>query len=171
LTWVDNSNNEASFTIQRATNLGFTANLTSFTVPANVTTFTDTTVAPNTRYRYRVFAVNGAGNSAFFNAIWVRSAGQLPLGPTGLTTGAVTRNNVVLNWTDNATNETGFTIQRATNSTFTAGVRTINVNTPNLTTYTVTGLNPNTTYYFRVAARNAYGLSTFSNVVSATTLP
>jgi FtsP/CotA-like multicopper oxidase with cupredoxin domain len=69
LTWTDNSNNEDGFLIQRADNNGFSQGLTSFTVGPNVTTFTDTTVQPNTRYYYRVRSFNGLGNSGFSNTI------------------------------------------------------------------------------------------------------
>jgi len=172
LTWVDNSNNEAGFTIQRATNTGFTAGLTTFTVGANVTTYTDTTVLIKTKYYYRVRAFNAIGNSAYSNVVNITTASQLlPAAPTNLATGTVTRTSVVLTWTDNATNETGFVIQRATNTAFTTGLVSVTVNTPNLTTYTRTGLTRNTTYYFRVAANNAGGNSAFSNVVSGKTLP
>jgi hypothetical protein len=67
LAWTDNSNNETSFTIQRATNAGFTQNLTTFTVGANVVAYSDTTVVRGTSYWYRVFAVNSGANSAFTN--------------------------------------------------------------------------------------------------------
>ena len=73
LAWRDNSNNEDGFLIQRATNFFFTQGLTTFTVGANVTTFTDTTVAANRLYYYRVRAFNAAGNSAFSNLVIVRT--------------------------------------------------------------------------------------------------
>ena len=172
LTWADNSNNETSFSIQRATNVGFTRELTTFPVRANVTTYTDSGVTVFKRYYYRILAINAIGNSAYSNTQTIATTpGQLPLAPTGLTVGTITRNSVVLSWTDNATNETGFIIQRARNAAFTTGRLSTTVNTPNLTSYTRTGLARNTLYYFRVAARNAAGNSAFSNVVSATTLP
>ena len=65
LSWTDNANNETGFEIQRAIGNGAFTTLT--TVGANVTTFTDTTVLPNTTYRYQVRAVSTAGNSAFSN--------------------------------------------------------------------------------------------------------
>lgn len=64
LSWADNSSNETGFYIQRATDSGFTMNLASFTVRANVTTYSDATVAASTTYYYRVLAYNSAGDSA-----------------------------------------------------------------------------------------------------------
>ncbi len=77
LTWTDNSNNEAGFTIQRATNSGFTKGLTTFTVGPNVNTYTDGTVLTKKTYYYRVQAFNGAGSSAFVKPVKVKTPGQL----------------------------------------------------------------------------------------------
>jgi FtsP/CotA-like multicopper oxidase with cupredoxin domain len=67
LAWTDNSNNELGFTIQRATNSGFTLNLTAFTVGPNVTTYSDATVVKGTRYYYRVQAFITGNTSGFTN--------------------------------------------------------------------------------------------------------
>lgn len=58
------ANNEVGFKIQRATNNGFTQNLTNLNAPANSTTFTDSTVVAGTRYYYRISTYNAAGSSA-----------------------------------------------------------------------------------------------------------
>lgn len=70
VTWVDNSNNETSFEIQRQTRTGgsWSTAVTVGTVGANVTTFDNT--AGLGRHRYRVRAVNSAGNSAY--TAWVQ---------------------------------------------------------------------------------------------------
>ncbi|MGC2063876.1 MAG: hypothetical protein WA610_12935 [Thermodesulfovibrionales bacterium] len=64
ITWTDNSANESSFTIQRATNVGFTTGLTTFTVGPNVTSYIDSTAANSTPYYYRVMASNLVGDTA-----------------------------------------------------------------------------------------------------------
>ena len=64
LTWVDNSLSETGFTIQRATNSGFTGTLTEFNLGPNVTTYTDT-VAPGT-YFYRIRASNTVGDTQVY---------------------------------------------------------------------------------------------------------
>jgi FtsP/CotA-like multicopper oxidase with cupredoxin domain len=68
LRWTDNSNNETSFTIQRATNQAFTQGLNTSTVPANTTTVTQTGLARGATYYYRILAVNPVGSSAAVNA-------------------------------------------------------------------------------------------------------
>ena len=63
LLWNAGSNNEAGFRVERKkteTGSFVVANI----VDANVTTYTDTGLDPATRYCYRVFAFNSAGDSA-----------------------------------------------------------------------------------------------------------
>jgi hypothetical protein len=64
LSWTDNADNEDSFRIERADDAAFTQELVQFTIAADVVTFSDTTVTPDTTFFYRVFAVNDGGDSA-----------------------------------------------------------------------------------------------------------
>jgi hypothetical protein len=91
---------------------------------------------------------------------------SLPAAPTSLTGTALSGNVAGLTWTDNANNETGYYIEQSTDdSTFTvsgtvgAGVQY----------YNVTGLQPATTYYFKVCANNTLGNSAFTNVATVPT--
>ena len=68
LTWVDNSISETGFTIQRATDAGFTVDLTTFTVGPDVVKYIDTTTVPGTIYYYRVRAVNLVGDTTIYPA-------------------------------------------------------------------------------------------------------
>lgn len=76
LTWTDNAGNETGFTIQRATNLGFTAGLTTNNVAANTTTFNTGNIALNTTYYFRVQAFNEGGASTWSFRPTRRSARQ-----------------------------------------------------------------------------------------------
>ena len=93
-----------------------------------------------------------------------------PAAPSNLIATAYSPTQINLAWTDNATNETGFTIQRSANSNFT-GVTTITLNAVDQVAYSNTGRAANTTYYYRVRAFNADGFSAWSNTASATTPP
>src|SRR4029077_11683467 len=76
---------------------------------------------------------------------------------------------VSLNWTNNATNQTGFHLDRATDSGFTANLITETLPaSPNTFTDTATGLAPGSTFYYRLRAFNSAGDSGNSNVASVT---
>jgi len=92
----------------------------------------------------------------------------LPNAPSNLIATVISRSQINLSWTDNATNETGFRIERCKGSTCTnfAQIATMGAN---VTTYANTGLNANTSYRYRVRAYNASGNSAYSNIAVATT--
>jgi endo-1,4-beta-xylanase len=91
-----------------------------------------------------------------------------PAAPSGLTASAASTTQINLAWTDNATNETAYKVERATAS---AGPWTELTSTlaANSTTYSATGLTASTTYYFRVRAGNVGGDSAYTATASATT--
>lgn len=66
LTWVDNSNNEDGFKIERKTGAGGLY-LEIKTTTADVTSYTDKGLSPATTYFYRVRAFNAGGNSGYSN--------------------------------------------------------------------------------------------------------
>lgn len=159
LAFTDTAANETGFIIERATNGGAFTPIA--TAPArNGTggvTYLDTTVIPGNSYAYRVAATNVAGPSAYTNTATVVIP-AVPAAPGSLTAangpnGNGNNRTVILSWQDLSNNETGFTIQRATNATFTAGLTTTNV-AANTTTLTQTGLSRNTQYWYRIRANN-----------------
>ena len=91
----------------------------------------------------------------------------LPQAPSNLSVSKITSTAITIKWSDNANNEQGFYVQRSMN----AGTTWTQIATvaPNATSYTNTGLTPRTTYWYRVQAYNAAGVSGFSNTISATT--
>jgi Ca2+-binding RTX toxin-like protein len=97
-----------------------------------------------------------------------RAAAATPSAPTLLAGSIAGTNQVNLTWKDNATNETGFVVDRATSSTFASGV--VSTALPaNTTSAAATGLVAGTTYYFRVRAANGTVSSAPSNVVTVAT--
>jgi len=73
LAWTDNANNETGFKIERCQGNGCSNFAEIAQVGANVTTFPNTGLSANTRYRYRVRAFNGGGNSAYSNIAGART--------------------------------------------------------------------------------------------------
>ena len=96
-------------------------------------------------------------------AIGILGQTVVPSAPTGLTAARAPATQVVLNWTDTSANETGFEIQRATDSGFTAGLTTFTT-AVNATTFTNTVPSATDTYYFRVRAFNLVGNSVYTTV-------
>jgi FtsP/CotA-like multicopper oxidase with cupredoxin domain len=173
LSWVDNSLDETSFVIERSTDgTNFSA---LATVVANVTAYNDLAVLGGFTYTYRVAAVNANGTSAYVvsNSVLVPPDATPPAAPSNLSATNITQTTLRLNWQDNSNNETGFTIQIATNNTFTRNLVTINVG-PNVTFSDITGLKRGTKYFFRVLAFNGFnggaGPFPWSPVLNVTTL-
>ncbi len=84
----------------------------------------------------------------------------LPTAPTSLITQSVTSGSVQLNWTDNASNENGFRIERKTGSNPFSQVVQLNAD---INSYQDTGLQASTSYTYRVYAFNNAGNSAYSN--------
>ena len=80
LAWQDNSGDEQGFRIERSLD-AFTFGEIA-TVATNVTTFSDTTVSPDTLYFYRVLAFNNFGNSEPSNIAFAQTPpSPIPVNP------------------------------------------------------------------------------------------
>ncbi|WP_026841383.1 multicopper oxidase domain-containing protein [Citrifermentans bremense] len=177
LSFTDNALTEIGFVVERSDNGGAFVQIAKLAARANTgaVTYVDKTVAAaatDTTYVYRVAAINAAGLSGYaVTAPLLLPA--LPAAPAGFTAvngpnGTGNNRSVILNWQDLSSNETGFTVQRATNATFTTGVSNTTVGA-GVTTLTQTGLARNTNYHYRVRANNGSIVS--SAWVAATPSP
>jgi hypothetical protein len=204
LNWTNNAPNVTHFIIERATNAAFTANLRTFTVTGGInnvpptppaTTYTDATVVANTIYYYRVKAANTVGDNTVYaapavgwpnrtavsvlasNMVTIGGAASAPAAPSGLAATQTAGNLLVrLSWRDNSTNETNFTVQRATapGGPWTTLTTTVPASVPNTATggtitYNDTRVAIPVTYIYRVFATNAAGSSAASNQATITT--
>jgi FtsP/CotA-like multicopper oxidase with cupredoxin domain len=168
LVWADNSTDETGFVIERATD-GVTFSVLT-TVGPDITGYVDAAVFGGFTYTYRIAAVNTNGTSGYSNtaSVTVPPDATAPAAPSNLTATNLTQTTLTLNWQDNANNETGFTIQRATNSSFTRNVVTFNVGA-DVTSFNDSGLKRNTKYFYRVLAFNVNFTSPWSPTLNVTT--
>jgi hypothetical protein len=167
LSWTDNSSNETGFEIHRASSSGGSFSLIH-TTTANVTTYSNTGLTASTAYYYKVRAVNGSGNTSFtLEATATTSAGTVPIAPTNLATSTVTNSSILITWTDNSSDETGFEVERSVdnNSSFVL----VNTTAAGATSYNDTGLDEGRRYYYRVRATNGAGQSAYTGTVNEIT--
>ena len=162
LAWTDNAADETGFIIQRSTDGVTFSDLA--TVAADVQAYDDLAVFGNYTYTYQVAAVNANGTSTFAvsNSVLVPADATPPAAPSNLAASNIAQTTLTLTWSDNSNNESGFVLQRATNSSFTSGLVTVPLGA-DVTTYNDTGLRRNTRYYYRIQAVNLFneGLGPF----------
>ena len=165
LSWVDNAQNEAGYEIERKPSAGGTYALIH-TTAANVGSYADVGLAPETGYTYRVRAMNGTNYSVYSNEV---TAATGPNPPTGLSVSAVSAFEIDVSWVDNTAIGTGYVLERSLSSS--SGFVEVASLGANTTTHRDGGLLSETTYFYRVKATSANGSSAYSNVAGASTLP
>ncbi|GAB4008496.1 hypothetical protein GCM10028808_14760 [Spirosoma migulaei] len=165
LAWADLSSNEASFAIEQSPD-GVTWTKVG-DAPANATTFQHTGLSPNTKYYYRIQAVNAAGPSGYSNTVDATTPDVPPSAPTNLVATPTLATQITLVWVDGSANETGFEIERSDSQTGT--FTKIGEVGANVTTFDDKGLKSATPYCYRVLAKNSIGSSAYSPVACATT--
>lgn len=193
LTWIDNSTNESGFIIERevamSMNWQTVRTETSNTTGGTGTQYTwmDYGVTAGTTYNYRLKAVAG---TSYSSEVWLMGV-MVSTSPTPTPTPAPTpfppspgspaapsnlagswsssgggNGTVTLTWTDNATNETSFYINRrlqgVTTWSFEKSVGTDIVSTQ------VPAPASNGTYEYHVMAHNDLGNSAMSNIATVT---
>ncbi|MBN2503293.1 MAG: fibronectin type III domain-containing protein, partial [Anaerolineales bacterium] len=169
LTWTDNATVETGFEIERSTTgIGGPFTLLD-TAAIDATGYSDTGLTSETEYCYQVRAVNGIGPSGYTGPVCATTdALTPPAAPTDLAATAASHTQVDLTWTDNASDETGFEIERST--TGSGGPFTLlDTAAVDATGYSDSGLTPETEYCYQVRAVNAYGSSAYTSVFCATT--
>ena len=173
LTWSDNSASESGFGIERCSGAGCTSFVQIAQVGANVTSFSDTSLASSTTYSYRARAFDATTTSSYSNTSTATTAASTtsnaPAAPTSLTAAAPSAHSIQLAWTDNASNETGFRVERCTGSSCTS-FALLTTLAPNATSFVDSGLDRMTYYSYRVSAVNGAASSAYSNIAGAKTL-
>jgi fibronectin type 3 domain-containing protein len=167
LSWTDNATDESGFRVERSDNGVDFAEIAS--LAADSTAFSDTGLAADTTYYYRVSAYSGAGTSGYSNDAWATtlSAPLLPpLAPSNLAAAAVSHTEVALSWSDNTSDETGYEVERRVGSLSWMSVASL---AGDSTGYHDQALSPSSTYSYRLRAIGDGGISSYSNTATVTT--
>lgn len=173
LAWTASTDDRGvtGYRVERATGTGAFAQVGQ----ATGTSHLDTGLAASTAYRYRVAAVDAAGNVSAYSAVFTVTTGsgsqpdtQAPTAPTGVHSMATTASGVELMWTA-STDDRGVAAYRVERATATGAFAQVWQGTG--TSLADSGLTAATAYRYRVAAVDAAGnVSAFSAVFQVTTV-
>jgi hypothetical protein len=132
------------------------------TIAANTTIYSDTDLSCAGTYNYSVIATNANGDSQPATIVGTTTSTNCPTLPSDFTATAVSSNRINLSWTDNASNETNFKIERA-------GIL-VATRSPNVTSYSDIGLNCETSYTYSLTVNNSFGnsLPVFTSATTST---
>jgi large repetitive protein len=137
----------------------------------NVTTYDVTNLNGNINYYYRVRAYNASGQGISSNTITATTNPDPSPAPTATAGTSLTKTSFNVNWAA-VPGASGYKIDVSTNIGFAhylSGFQDLDIG--NVITYTVPGLTPGTTYYYRARSYNVMGTSSNSNVVTILTVP
>jgi len=175
--WSSGSGDGDTFNVQYSLNGGgswttafnvsstSTSNQQSYVLPSNPTGSVLIRVLDTNR-------VAGAReyNTFFVDHLYVRVANPSTEppdgGPTGLSASAFSSSRIDLAWTDGASNESNYLVERSPNGS--SGWATVANLAANSTSYSDTGLAANTTYFYRVSAYNSNGSSAYASADATT---
>lgn len=109
------------------------------TLSGTATSYADTTVAVNQRWRYRIAGSNATGVGTYRETGYISTS---PAAPTAVTAAKDANGDIVVTWQDNSAHETGFQVQDGTTD----------VGSPTASPWTHVSPNPSVTHQYRVRA-------------------
>ncbi len=135
----------------------------------NVTTYTLSSLTPNTTYYYRVRSYDLNYTSGNSNTILVRN---IPAAPVATNATGITQTSFTANWNASVGGATGYIIDVATDAGFINYLTGFeNKIVYNVTSYLINNVTAGTLYYYRVRAYNSLGTSDNSNTITSLTIP
>ncbi|MEO1652666.1 MAG: fibronectin type III domain-containing protein, partial [Bacteroidota bacterium] len=175
LSWMDNSDNETNFEIQRQ-RVGVEAEFSTLaTVGANITNYQDNDIVKGFIYLYRVRALVIPGGASDYTLIAGAQAADVPFINNDLTASLTVDNYVNLNWSDPTTDtsaindEVGFIIERESLLDNEGVFFEIGEVESGVTSYTDSTVKGNQLYVYRLRSYNDEGVSPYSNEASIQT--
>ncbi len=166
LTWIDNSDNEANFQVERSQNDNQNFEKIA-TINQNSTSYKDGKLTPNTVYVYRIQAVTSAGiRSEYSNEANAQTESNLDK-PMGLRAEAKSAFEIQLFWLDNNEKETAYKVERSVKDEL--NYKEIAILDSDITNYKDTDVEEKTMYFYRIQAVNLIGISEYSDAVAVET--
>ena len=157
-----------AYRVERRTESGAFALLAE--VAASTLVHTDTALSADTAYAYRVIASNPSGEGEPSAEAWAATPpaepSPIPLRAANLTAAPGGGWSVALAWQDNATNETGFLIERRVGAGAFAALHTAE---PDAAAFTDATTEPGLSYEYRIRPFNAHGDADWTPVAAITT--
>jgi len=193
LTWIDDSITETAFVVEKLINGVWTQVDQQDRVLGDPNTIGEVLSFMDPSFlvgdQYRILAQNTVGDTwdyanpgnglvpgtyafpvvtAKSDWVYLADVSGAPAAPSGLSANAVSSAQVDLSWTDNASNEDGFIVERSADGGVTWNP--VGLPTPaGVTTFSDITVAPVSTYQYRVYAFNANGSSQPSNIAEVTT--
>jgi len=164
LSWVDASNNEVGYQINRSSNGGDETPIYKrlAVLGAGVTSYNDSNVVDGQEYYYKVLTLGATANSELTEAVSART----PINTPTFLRGESTANQIEVSWTDNSESETGFQIERSLDGITYAQIATVAMDE---TSYVDTTVSASAFYYYRVRAYTDSTNSEYSTIASLST--
>ncbi len=122
-----------------------------------------------TDYYYKLKAYNSSEESLYSNVITVQTLEDGVAAPVATSATNVDSTSFTANW-NAVTSATGYKLYVSDDDGFSSFLSGYSPKSLTLTSETITGLAPETDYYYKLKAVDADGESAFSNVISLTTL-
>ena len=154
ISWIDNSNNETGFDLQRRLQAGHF--VTIAVIPSNDTSYSDNFLSSQTLYYYRVGAIGQDGTSWTEEDTARTWPYVIPEAPSNLQANIVMGAGVSLAWQDNSLYEHHFIIWRSDEGADYESVDTVDVN---IETYLDPFVLETHQYAYYVVASNTVGVS------------
>jgi fibronectin type 3 domain-containing protein len=170
LRWTPNSDNDfASYQIRRSPDpvVSLSSMLVKEFIDPKTTSYIDNGLDPGTKYFYRVYVFDAAGNNAGSNI--VQQATPVNEAPKAVVLSQPVEEvaALTLGWSSSKDNDfANYRLYRSTVSLVdTAAAPIVVINNASTTTYRDTGVVSNVVYYYRVFVFDQFGLSAGSNQV------
>jgi hypothetical protein len=177
LSWTKNTDVDfKNYTIYQSNAQGNLGNTIYPITDKSTAYYVVTALSANTTYYFTIRVYDTGGLYSDSNQVGAKTNAATPLTPnlpptpvTLYQAANITQNSLRLSWTKNTDVDfKNYTIYRSI-TTGAIGTAITAVTSSSLTSYDVTGLSANTTYYFMIRVYDAEGLYADSNRISATT--